>query len=187
MSARGRFKLEHNVKLALKDRYGRVKQLFQFNKLGAWLFKHGLISAFNKSSLFGSYSDEVVLSNLVTTVGKAKGIARVFGIGSVNAFNYIAIGTSGTAATVADTTLGAEISTNGGQRASSTNTATTTDTTNDTAHCTVTFTFTGSFTILETGLFNAASTGDMFARAVMASTSVQNGDQLQVNWDIDAD
>lgn len=127
-------------------------------------------------------------SNLVTNAGKAGIASRINGAGAEAAFTYIGIGTGATAANATDTTLQSEITTNGGERASATASRVTTDVTNDTARLVVTFSFTGSFTVTETAVFNAASSGTMLNRYLFGSSiAVVSGDSLQVTHTFDVD
>lgn len=126
------------------------------------------------------------IKNLVVSAGKAGIASRINAAGAEAAFTYIAIGTGTAAAAAGDTTLGAEITTAGGQRASATCTRVTTSVTNDTAQDVVTFSFTGSFAVTETGLLNDATTGTLLARQVFSAVNVASGDSLQVTWKIQA-
>lgn len=134
--------------------------------------------------LTGMYVEELRLSNLVTTAGKAAIASRINGSGAEAAATYIAIGTGTTAAAAGDTTLQTEITTNGGQRASATASRVTTTTTNDTARLVLTFTFTGSFAVTEAGALNAASAGSLFNRQVFSAVNVVSSDTLQVTIDL---
>lgn len=112
------------------------------------------------------------------------GIASVAGLinGEVtNFFDYIALGEGTDAEVATQTELVTEIATNGGSRATSTNSQVTTTVTNDTAQFLKTFSFTGTLTINECGVFDAASTGVMLMRHKFASTkNVEDGDSLQL-------
>ena len=188
-SSKGRFRLAQNVEYVLRDKDGNVKPIFQDNKFFSFLLKRGIVSpyAWKIPFLFGHWSDTRVISNLVTNAGAAGVASRINGSGAEAAFTYIAIGTSATAANVADTTLGAEISTGGGSRAAATASRTTTDVTNDTATLVLTYNFSATFAVTESGVLNAASTGTLLARQVFSAINVVNGDSLQVTWDFDVD
>ena len=112
------------------------------------------------------------------------GIASVAGLinGEVtNFFDYIALGEGTDAEVATQTALVTEIVTNGGSRASSTNSQVTTTVTNDTAQFEKTFSFTGTLAINECGVFDAASTGIMLMRHKFASTkNVEDNDSLQL-------
>jgi hypothetical protein len=181
--------LKENVEYQLRDSEGNVKPLFQPNKFFLSLLKKGLVSPFATSRLFGHFSDSMVISNLITTVGVSGIAARINGSGTPAAFTYIALGTGTTAADVADTQAEAEIITSGGERASAAVSLVTTDTAGDTAQLQNTFSFTdgGTFAITESGVLNAASEGTLLARQVFSAINVAPGDSLQVTWKFDVD
>jgi len=200
---RGRMRLAENVNYQLRDKNGEIKPLFAVNKLGRFILekarKNFAIgneeSIKTKLALYGlripgitgNWTNKMQVSNLVTNAGMAGVASRINGAGAEAAFTYIAIGIGATAANVADTTLGSEITTGGGERANSTASRTTTDVTNDTATLVNTFSFTASFAITESGVLNAASTGVLLCRQVFSAINVANGDSLQVTWDVDVD
>jgi len=131
----------------------------------------------------GEIFDERLISNTITSVGKAElaglMVADVGGTG----WDYIAIGTG----TPTSTALGAEITSGGGERrggANVTGTRITTNTTNDTAQWTTTFTFTSSFAVTEAGLFNAPSGGTMLASQSFSALNVTSGNTLTITWKI---
>jgi hypothetical protein len=120
--------------------------------------------------------------NLITNVGKERFSATVAGL-TTTLPNYVALGIVNTAANVTDTVLASEIVTAGGQRkAADTVTRTTTVITNDTISYTAVFSFTGSFAIVEAGLFDAASVGNLFARRVFSAVNVVNGNVVNAVW-----
>ena len=186
---KAKFGLHENVEYVLRDAEGKVKPLFQLNKLGAWLRKAGVLSASITSPLFGHFADKMVISNLITTLGVSGIAARINGSGSPAAYTYIALGLGTTAAADADTQLESEITTSGGARAASSVSLQTTDTAGDTAQLQNTFNFTdgGTFAICESGVLNAASTGTLLARQVFSAINVASGDSLQVTWKFDVD
>lgn len=184
---RGRFKIKLNVTYVLKDKDGNNKNLFKLNSLGSFLLKKGIISPFNKSFLFGSYTDQLNITNLITTAGKAGIASRINGDGSEAAFTYIAVGTGTTAADVGDTTLETELATSGLSRAAGTASRVTTDTTNDTAQLVKSFSVTGTAAVTESGVLNAASSGVLLARQVFSAINVVNTDTLQITWKFDVD
>lgn len=174
--------MRENVEYISRDKYGNIKKIFQPNLIGAWLLKKGFISPFNKNFLLGSWQNKMVVSNLVTNAGFAAVSSRLNGSGGIAAFTYIAIGEGTTAAAASQTTLVTEITNRGGGRQVATVSRITTTVTNDTAKWSYTFTFTGTVAVTESGIFNAASAGDMLARQVMSAVNEGNGDQLTVNW-----
>ena len=186
---RAKFGLQENVQYVLKDSEGNPKQIFQPNKFYLFLMKRGLASRTLTSRLFGHYSDKLVISNLITTVGVSGIAARINGSGSPAAYVYIALGLGTAAAADADTQLTSEITTSGGARASASASLVTTDTAGDTAQLQNTFNFTdgGTFAICESGVLNAASTGTLLAHQVFSAINVVSGDSLQVTWKFDVD
>jgi hypothetical protein len=181
--------LNENVEYQLKDSEGNVKQLFQPNKLYSAMMKAGLLSPSLTSPLLGHFSNSMVISNLITTLGVSGIAARINGSGSPAAYTYIALGTGTDAAADADTELGDEITTSGGARAAASVSLVTTDTAGDTAQLQNTFNFTtgGTFAITESGVLNAASDGTLLARQVFSAINVASGDSLQITWKFDVD
>ena len=111
----------------------------------------------------------------VTTAGMIEVCKLMTGV-AADAFTYVALGTGGDTPAATDTTLQAEISTNGGARAVA-----------DTHEYQATnkavwveeFTFSGSLGITECGVFNAAESGDLLVRHVFPATiNVVNTDTL---------
>jgi len=122
--------------------------------------------------------------NIITNAGLAAIAGLVGNTGSVTAFSYIALGTSSTAVAAGDTTLGAEITDTGLQRAAATVSRTTTTAANDTLRFAKTFTATGSKTVEEVGIFNASSSGVLLGHLLTGSKALQNTDTLTVTYDI---
>lgn len=96
---------------------------------------------------------------------------------------YIALTENGTAPGASDTTLTAEITTNGLARADAT-----TKTHSAGASTTViehTFTASGAFsTVQKSGLFNASSAGTLLAENTFTSTALAVNDQIKITWTI---
>jgi len=112
----------------------------------------------------------------VTTVGFNHIIQRGFDIGTGSAaFNYVGIGSGIVASDVGDTALGSEANRAQGAYAY----------TDDTAAFTVTATFaagTATGSITESGLFNASSAGQLFARQTFGVVQKGASDSLQITW-----
>lgn len=182
-------RMVENVSYQLLDANKNIKKIFEPNRLFLWLMKKGVVTPHFRKIPFilGQWTNSASIANLVTNAGKAGVAGRINGVGSVNAFDYIALGTGTTAAALGDTTLETEITTGGGARAQGTASRTTTDVTNDTARVVNTFSFTASFAVTESGVLNAASSGDLLCRQVFSAINVANGDSLQVTWDVDVD
>ena len=104
--------------------------------------------------------------------------------GSQTAFTYLALGTSSTAVSAAQTTLGAEISDSGLERAAATVTRTTTTQTNDTLQLAKTWTASGTKAIEEIGYFNAASTGVMGGSALTTTKNIVSGETITATYKI---
>ncbi len=139
----------------------------------------------------GKVFEKFVISNLVTTVGKALVGARIMldsgDSGGAAKANYMAIGIGTTPAAVTDTALESEITTGGGERAVVAVTKETTDTTDDTIVGTKTFTFTDSFSVSESGILNAASVGILLNHQVFSAVPVVSGDSLEISHKFDID
>lgn len=122
--------------------------------------------------------------NLITNAGKAGLASRINGNGGEAAFTYMAVGTGSTAASASDTTLQTELASDGLSRAAATASRITTSVTNDTARLALTFTITGTQVLREVGILNASSGGTLLCRTVFAAVTVNNGDSLTINYDI---
>lgn len=211
-SARPRFRIKENFTYQLKDANGNAKKMFQANTLGRLflslfrlLYNEPIEKTANGSQVknnflaklaayglriphfTGNWVTSMTISNLITDAGKAGVASRINGAGSEAAFTYLAIGIGATAANAADTTLGSEITTNGGQRAAATASRVTTDVTNDTARLVLTYSFTGTFAVTEAGALNASSAGVLLNRQVFTAVNVISGDSLQVTVNVDVD
>lgn len=119
--------------------------------------------------------------NIYTDAGITGTAERAGGIGGTAAFDWVAVGTSATAAGAGDTMLIAEITTGGLARAQVTPTLSGTDTLRNFKA----FSASASFTVAEIGVLNAASAGDLLGRNVLAPTkSVDSGDTLNATYDV---
>lgn len=130
----------------------------------------------------GKIVEDVTVNNGITNAGFGVMSGLVGNVGSETAFTYLAVGTSSTAFSAAQTALIGEISSNGLSRASATVTQETTTQTDDTLQLTKTFTVSGSSTIEEVGAFNDASAGNMLGRALTGTVSVVSGDELIITY-----
>jgi len=90
------------------------------------------------------------------------------------AFNYIAVGTDGTAPAASQTALGAEVMRVQASYSKDANTG----------ECSVdaTFNITGSYALQECGLFNASTGGTMYCRDTYTTKNVENGDTVKVYY-----
>lgn len=116
-------------------------------------------------------------SNVVTNVGRNR-FAKLIAQDTSTFPGWIGIGTDNTAADVTDTTLGAEVDRNA--------------LTSDSANSGV-ITYKAFFskseangnTIAEVGLFDAASSGNMFCRSILSSTVAKTSSvSLSITWTI---
>lgn len=133
---------------------------------------------------YGIIKDEWAVDNLTMNASFAVLSGLAGNTGSQTAYTYLALGTSSTAVAATQTTLGAEITDTGLQRASATVSRVTTTQTNDTLQLAKTFTATGSKTVEEVGYFNAASVGVMGGRALTTSKALVNGETLATIYQI---
>lgn len=123
----------------------------------------------------GKVWKEVTRKNKMTNTSLAVISGLVGNTGAQTAFTYLALGTSSTAVSAAHTTLQAEITDTGLARAAATISRSTTTQTNDTLQLDYEWTASGAKSIEEIGIFNAASTGVMLARALTTTlTTVAN-------------
>jgi hypothetical protein len=114
------------------------------------------------------------LDNLVVTVGKNFIASRM--TATPTAMSHMGVGTSATAADVADTTLGAEAA-----RVA----LTSSNTTGNIATYAATFPAgTGTGALTEAGIFNAASAGVLLCRTVFSVVNKGASDSMTVTWTV---
>ena len=130
---------------------------------------------------YGLIKEERDGPNTVTDAGITE-IVKFMANVAADDFTHVAIGTGSTGEAVTDTTLEAEISTNGGGRDTSTVTAETENTTGDTLQLISGWNFTGSLSVTESGVFNDGSAGDMLCRQTFTALPVDDGDSLTITW-----
>lgn len=137
----------------------------------------GMVHVVHKNEA-GEILNQFEVPNLVVTAGKNHIAAKIAATtNSPVSMTHMAIGTSSTSATAADTTLGTE-----GGRVALTATVVSTNT------ITYTATFpagTGTSTspgIQEAGIFNASSGGTMLCRTTFPSVAKASGDSIAVTW-----
>lgn len=115
------------------------------------------------------------MATVLTDVGKVKMIAALYG-DSHTAPTYVAWGTGAGTAGESDTTLFTEASesrTNGTKSKQTTNVA------NDTYQVVGTITADGTKTITNAGLFDAATTGNMYVKGDFTGIALSLGDSIQ--------
>lgn len=130
------------------------------------------IQKFNSEQVL---TDERHVNNLVVAVGKDVIAARLLG-NSLPVFSHMAMGSSNTAATTSQTTLGAEE----GRVAldSSTRTA-------NTLEYVATFPAgTATATLTEAGIFNDGTTGNMLCRTNFNDVNKAAGDTIIITWNV---
>jgi len=135
---------------------------------------------------FGFIKEERSGPNVVTNAGISEIVFLACGEAG-NAWTHIAIGTGSTSATVTDTSLESEITTNGGARDTSTVTSEQTSTADDTIQLVSGWNFTGSLNVRESGVFNAGAVGDMLCRQTFTTLAVDDGDSLTITWKVQLD
>lgn len=134
----------------------------------------------------GEILGEEEINNTVTATGKAEVAGLINEVTSIG-FKWLAIGSSSTAATSANTVLAAEITSPSLKRVASTCTRVTTDDTNDTAQLVHTWTSTATQTVQEAGIFDSSSGGVMLARQTFTARNLAANDTLQVTYKVDVD
>jgi hypothetical protein len=123
--------------------------------------------------------------NVITNTALAAISALIGNVVAVPAATYLAVGTDATAASASQTALIAELTTLGFARSvADTVQRVTTTQTNDTLQLIKTWTSTGSTTINEAGVFNASSSGTMFARKVTGAKSFTIGQSYVLTYNI---
>lgn len=130
----------------------------------------------------GSYECHTV-HNSVMNAGFAQ-LALLAGDASATPFTYLELGTSSTAVAASQTALQAAITDTGLARAAATVSRVTTTQTNDTLQLYYLWTASGTKAIEEIGIFNAASSGTMLARALTGTTTANNGDQVAFTYKV---
>ena len=171
-------------KFVKRDKDGNIVPLWQENAIGSLLLKY-LKKEIHLPFITGGMVLEYRKKNLVVNTGLASISDLLGNVDSITAFSYIGLGTSNTAASAAQTTLVAEISADGLERAQGTVTQEDTNVTDDTLQIVKTFTYTGSgsTSIQEVGVFNAASDGLMYSRSVVTAKTVDtSGETLTVTY-----
>lgn len=119
--------------------------------------------------------------NIITNAGMAACAARLGGIAE-DEFTRLAVGTDDTGELVTNTTLAAEITTGGLERAVATVTRVTTTVADDTLQLVYTWTATAAHAVKEAGVFNLAVAGDMLARKTFVVVNVANTDELKLTY-----
>lgn len=186
---------DFNTTFVLRDSKGRIKPLWNENKLGRALRLRG-VNVPRLPGLFGRWADKLENHNLISNVGHAAANGRISGQGGYNAFVNIGIGQNTSSAAATDMALGYEITSAGGARGAATASQVTTTVTNDTTQLVKTFTFTGSFAVTEEGIFDSATvptvttlsaaitTTGQTSISVTSGTGIANNDYVQIDNEI---
>lgn len=124
---------------------------------------------------FGELVEEREVPNLVVQTGKSFITSRMAGTSS-SVMSHMAVGTSGTATAIGDTSLGGEVSR-----------VTLTSTVPSGGDITYSATFnpgSGTGALQEAGIVNASSAGTLLCRTVFPVINKAVGDTLQIVWTI---
>lgn len=133
---------------------------------------HLQIQKFNDTGLM---IEQISVPNLIVAVGKSVIASRLVG-NSLPVFSHMAVGSSNTAATTSQTTLGTEL----GRVALDSTTRT-----NNTVVYIATFPAgTGTGTLTEAGIFNDNSTGNMLCRTNFNGVVKGAGDSVVITWNV---
>lgn len=114
---------------------------------------------------------------ILVNAGRAIITNLVSGIGGTVP-KFVAMGTTATAETATQTALATEVET----RATGTITRVTVSVTNDTIQVVGTQTATTTRAIVEGGVFDASTVGNMLVRGIFSVINLSSGDSLQQTW-----
>ena len=125
------------------------------------------------------------IHNTTTNVGFAE-VAGLINEATTIGFKWLALDSSSTAATAANTALAAEITANGLTRVAATCSRTTITQTNDTARLQHTWTATGAQTVQGAGVFDTstASAGILLARTTFTAKGMEADDTLNIDYKV---
>lgn len=124
----------------------------------------------------GQLKEVLDTSNLVVTVGKEGIAAQLLETPAFAKPGWIAVGTSATEAKAEQTALGAEIAASREALTSKTRAA------NVITMKSAWGIGVGTGTIVEAGIFNASSAGNMYARSVFGAVTKAAADSLEITW-----
>lgn len=127
----------------------------------------------------GSEKFHISSPNTIMNAGKKVVSGLILSDVGEDAFDYLAIGTSATAPDATQSALIAEA-----YRVAGTGSQETTTVTDDTARLTTSIAITSSISVQEAGVFNSSSTGDMLARSTFSAVAVNNGDTVNLGYDV---
>ena len=118
------------------------------------------------------------MATLLVNAGKAIVTNRIKGSGTEP--SYVAWGTGAGTTAATDTTLFTET----GSRVSGTSTQQTTSTTNDSYQVVATQTAGSSLAITNAGLFDASTSGNLFAKGDFSTINLNTGDSIQFTFKV---
>lgn len=119
------------------------------------------------------------MATLLVNTGKAI-VTNYLNGGSATQPKYVGWGTGAGTTTATDTTLFTET----GSRVTGTTTQQTTSTTNDTYQVVGTQTASGSVTITNAGIFDASTSGNLFAKGDFTGIALNSGDSVQFTFKV---
>ena len=127
----------------------------------------------------GFTKQKFIVPNAVVTAGKNVIASRLAGLAGLKAvMSHMSVGTTSTTPVAANTTLGAEIALSRVALSSTT-------LLNNVVTYSATFPAgTGTGAIVEAGIFNASSAGDMLCRTVFSVVNKSADDTLTINWNV---
>lgn len=160
-------------------RNGKSKRSREFSDP---IVMRGSIEAQLRDSRSGRTVEHRFYNNTVVTAGRAWVLSRIMSGGdTTNTISYIAVGTSVTAPTTSDTTLGSEY-----YRAAVGTFSATNLSSNPPSWIAETSynTNVANTTLGETGLFNSSSGGTMLAHATFSTINKTTSNTLQINYTI---
>lgn len=118
------------------------------------------------------------MATLLVNTGKAIVTNRIKGAGTEP--TYVGWGTGAGTTAATDTTLFTET----GSRVSGTSTQQTTSTTNDSYQVVATQTAGSSLAITNAGLFDASTSGNLFAKGDFSTINLNSGDSIQFTFKV---
>jgi hypothetical protein len=116
--------------------------------------------------------------NLIVNSGVEQ-LAKLINGESTVSFNYMGIGTSATAPSSTQTSLGSQVAI-----VKTTNSLATTRVSNDTCLFQATFSFSTSYALTEIGLFTSSTSGIMLNRTLIGTVNVSSGIDVSVLWQV---
>jgi hypothetical protein len=119
------------------------------------------------------------MATLLVNTGKAI-VTNYLNGGAATQPKYVAWGTGAGTTGLTDTTLFTET----GSRVTGTTSQVTTTTTNDTLQVVGTQTASGSVTITNAGLFDASTSGNLFAKGDFTGVALNSGDSIQFTFKV---